>query len=551
MPFIDIYRFKLDSYNIRLKNIKFGELAKAEKGVILNNYSGDEPIINFDNIYTFDYLSGNRNFRNKYYNFYLNQHAKPNNKDVLIKLKYVNKEKIYLSKLVKNVLLKQKELPFMIENFDNLKTFNKSGYIKKVILDSREKLIIFGDNHGSFHTFYRNMLRLHLLGIVDMEHYTINPNYRILFLGDIVDRGIYALEILSILFEFMIRDTEYRLIINRGNHEEMDVNEAYGFKDEVKSKHSNSLWKRINDIFVSLPSAHILINPDTNTKIWCCHGFLPIQIDYFKSKLYEFIESDNVNLLLDETSSFQIRWNDPRIDGRDFSRGDSVYIVPHEITKSYLDIFDYIIRGHNDNYSNAFILKNDTIMDFTKLSDIISELKNPMFKFYLDDDINVSNIHTLEIQVNEPISTINIKQKNENFLNVLTISTNTDLGRNLDADSFILLRFDEDENNILPNSSMIKSMPIDITFINNYKRLDEFLTINEKEEYYKKIETESENDEFYDFSSEDTNYLVETLEAQFTSKFTEDDFLMVGELENKYRIKYLKYKNKYLKLKNL
>lgn len=327
MPFIDIYRFKLDSYNYRLRNIKFGELAKAEKGVILNNYSEEEPRNELDNIFTFDYLSGNKNIRNKYYNFYLNQPAKPDS-DILIGLKYLSSEKIYLRKLVDQVLVKQKELPFISENFDHLKTQNKSGYIKKIRLDVREKIIIFGDNHGSFHTFYRNLLRLHLLGIIDLENFTINPNYRLLFLGDIVDRGVYALEILSILFEFMIRDREYRIIINRGNHEEIDINEIYGFKNEVKSKHSLSLWKKINDIFVTLPSAHILINPETNTKIWCCHGFLPIDISYFKGKIIEFISNDNVNLLLDEILSYQIRWNDPYMKGRDFSRGDNIFIVP-------------------------------------------------------------------------------------------------------------------------------------------------------------------------------------------------------------------------------
>jgi hypothetical protein len=510
MPFIDIYRFKLDSYNIRLKNIKFGELAKAEKGVIFNNYSEDDPTNNPDNIYTFDYLSGNKNFRNKYYNFYLNQPAKPDSEDYLLGLKYLTTEKMYLKSLVNRVLTKQKKIPFISKNFGYLQTENKSGYIKKIILDSREKIIIFGDNHGSFHTFYRNLLRLHLLGIIDLEKYTINPNYRLLFLGDIVDRGAYGLEILSILFEFMIRDTDYRLIINRGNHEEIEINDNYGFKEEVNYKHSLPLWQMINNIFVTLPSAHILINPETNTKIWCCHGFLPIDIYSFKGVLYEFIESDNVNLLLDEYISYQIRWNDPYVEGRSVSRGDNIFVIPFEITKSYLDIFDYIIRGHNDNYSNAFILKNNNIMDFTKLSNIIGEIKNPMFKFYLNDIID--NITKLEIQVNEPISTINLKQRNEDFLNVLTISTNTDLGRNLEADSFILLRFDEDVNNILPNSSMIKTMPIEIDFINNKEKLEEFLTIREKDQYLKKKDDESDNENF--------------------------------------KIKYLKYKNKYLKLKN-
>ena len=485
MPFIDIYRFKLDNYDLDIDDIKFGELKKANNGVIKTSKSKDIETISLDNIYSYDYLSGNKNIKNKYYNFYLNHSAKPKEDNYIhLNLKYNLDEKLHTTKLVDNVLQKQKEKPFFIENFEYLDRNNTLGFIKKILISDDEKIIIFGDYHGSFHTFYRNLLRLHLLGIIDLENYTINPKYRLLFLGDIVDRGQYALEILTILFEFMIRDNEYRLIINRGNHEELLINNRDGFRREIINKHSESLWININKIFVTFPSAHILINKNSNTKIWCSHGFVPIindETEYFYKSLKDFIIDDNIYLMTDNIISTQIRWNDPKIKGRDFSRGSNIYLVDNTTTRKYLELFDYIIRGHNDNYSNAFIIKKGEILDFTKITNILSEITNPMFKYYEFDIFTIEENpkpYQIEIKTNKPIITINLKENNKDFLNVLTISTNTDLLRNLIADSFILLRFDDDVNNILPSPTEVYSYPINIDFIN--KKPQEFITRKEK-----------------------------------------------------------------------
>lgn len=483
MPFIDIYRFKIDSYG-QGNDYKFGELKKANNGIIMTNKSGEKGKITLNNLYSYDYLSGNKNIKDKYYNFYLNQSAKPKEEDYLNNLKYKIDEKSYTTRLVKNVLEKQLEKPFFVENFKILKDYNSIGFIKKVKLEDDEKIIMCGDLHGSFHTFYRNMLRLHLLGIIDLENYTINPKYRLLFLGDIVDRGQYSLEILTILFEFMSRDDNYRLMINRGNHEEILINNRDGFRREIINKHSDKLWKDINKIFVTFPSCHILINSNTNTKIWCSHGFVPI-LDSDGEELYkrlqEFIINDDIYLKTDINTSYQIRWNDPKIKGRDISRGDKIYLVDKITTRKYLELFDYIIRGHNDNYSNAFTIKNDNIVDFTKITDILPELLNPMFKinnfdiFYANSE--KTKPYEIEAKINKPIVTINLKERNENFLNVLTISTNTDLLRNLIADSFVLLRFDTNVNNILPSPSEIYRLENNINFINN--KPNEFITLKE------------------------------------------------------------------------
>ena len=68
--------------------------------------------------------------------------------------------------------------------------------------DYNAKIIVMGDNHGSFHSFFRIFIRLFIDGIID-NNYNLKQDYKIIFLGDIVDRGFYSLEILYIILQLM------------------------------------------------------------------------------------------------------------------------------------------------------------------------------------------------------------------------------------------------------------------------------------------------------------------------------------------------------------
>jgi len=181
-------------------------------------------------------------------------------------------------------------------------------YIKKIEVNSNEKIIIFGDFHGSYHTFFRHMSRLHLLGVLDFDKFKINEGYRLIFLGDIVDRGEYSIEILEILFKFMINDDNDRLLINRGNHEEIETNERYGLEKEVNKKFDNPhIFGSINAIFTFLPTG-VIINHKEDS-FWLCHGFIPNDPHL---KILENIKNNkDINIKIESSISKQIKWNDP------------------------------------------------------------------------------------------------------------------------------------------------------------------------------------------------------------------------------------------------
>ncbi|EPQ01677.1 Serine/threonine-protein phosphatase with EF-hands 2 [Myotis brandtii] len=89
------------------------------------------------------------------------------------------------------------------------------------------------------------------------------------FNGDFVDRGKDSVEILMVLFAFMlVYPKEFHL--NRGNHEDHMVNLRYGFTKEVMQKyktHGKKILQRLQDVFCWLPLATLV-----DEKVLILHG---------------------------------------------------------------------------------------------------------------------------------------------------------------------------------------------------------------------------------------------------------------------------------------
>uniref|UniRef100_A0A8C8IT69 Serine/threonine-protein phosphatase with EF-hands n=1 Tax=Oncorhynchus tshawytscha TaxID=74940 RepID=A0A8C8IT69_ONCTS len=122
-----------------------------------------------------------------------------------------------------------------------------------------KEITICGDLHGHLEdlllVFYKN-------GLPSSEKpYVFN--------GDFVDRGKDSLEILLILFSFLLvypNDVH----LNRGNHEDHIVNLRYGFTKEVLGKyrlHGKKILKLLQKIFSWLPLATVIDN-----KVLVLHG---------------------------------------------------------------------------------------------------------------------------------------------------------------------------------------------------------------------------------------------------------------------------------------
>jgi|GEM_PF-4291336 len=146
----------------------------------------------------------------------------------------------------KDVLQKQ-------HGFDRLsapKTLN--FYEKAILFDSNAVLHVIGDQHGSFHdtvnflgsVFYSG--KQHNISPFQESTFVLKPEYRHhhwIFCGDLTDGGIYGTETLALILSVFIQNPN-NIHIVRGNHEDIEINQSYGFWKELELKYRKHEYKK-------------------------------------------------------------------------------------------------------------------------------------------------------------------------------------------------------------------------------------------------------------------------------------------------------------------
>jgi hypothetical protein len=504
-PIIEFYEYYIHDFNSRNKNIvyKFGDFTDADdkcgkigiEGSIKENtynLSSCDPLeslsggnnLDFDRImssYDIDNLYGNyKNFFVKYSSFDILNKQSIENINNNIDNAYDNQKKFYNN--TQNNISSYFEINDNETNIDNLKKYNNNALILKLQLKKTDKIILIGDLHGSFHTFFRILCRLHRYDILNLETFELNSNYKIIFLGDILDRGEYSLDIIYLIFKLMnINNTnELNVIYNRGNHETYNIFYTNGSSDEFIKKFGdvnnyNIFIMKYLKLLNILPSA-ILLEID-NKFIWCCHGGFP------RNYIDDIFDKQNIILIDDMQMSMDIKWSDFGYTSSDnyglSNRGDNLLKYSYIGTNKFMNTnkIDFIIRGHQDSFGNSVLFKQNG--DKIVISKSYSNIDGLIYNNFIEN------------RSDGAIARLDINNMDKDLYKVLTISTNSDKSRYLQSDSFALLRFDITNNisefknclrplhlkkliNLLNNNSSINKSDI---IINNLNTINDIIDI--------------------------------------------------------------------------
>lgn len=274
-------------------------------------------------------------------------------------------------------------------------------FVQKVVVEQPDKARVYliGDLHSSLDSLL-NILERMKRNNAFADNFTLAPHRYIVFLGDVVDRGPYSVELLTLVFKLQLANPERVFFIN-GNHEDCQTySRDGGLMSEVRGQFfasgaplqpSERSVLEFTGILHYLPSAIVMqIGGDVYQ---LCHGAMTEHaseqrkikalIDDRTGKRFAFLRNWLDNQVCYPHASVEpdnLKWGDfdGAVEGvvpnpRDRSQG-GMKIFGWRATQRYLQALGLtaIISGHQD-FSNFTML----IAPSRASSDVLNVLVEP------------------------------------------------------------------------------------------------------------------------------------------------------------------------------
>lgn len=210
---------------------------------------------------------------------------------------------------------------------------------------------VCGDIHGQ----YLDLLRVFELGGVP-------PAAKYLFLGDYVDRGENSVEVILLLFALKIKYPDSVYLI-RGNHESVEMTEAFGFLDECKHKLNRQMWVTFMKVFDYLPVAATI-----HDEFFCIHGGLSPHL----KTLEDVARIERPTSIPEEGLLSDLLWSDPNPETKEWGPNErgSTISWGRKVADDFLrrNNLSCIVRGHqmaNRGFHFPFDPCKNTVTVFT------------------------------------------------------------------------------------------------------------------------------------------------------------------------------------------
>lgn len=124
---------------------------------------------------------------------------------------------------------------------------SKKPFIQEITLKRESKIIVFGSVQGAFHALSRYLSQLEKMGLIDKEFHILDKKNYIVFLGNVVNRSCYSLEVLSIVLKLMEANPE-NVVYLKGTHEGPENWDGHTLKREMELRVSGSLSVQMHEL---------------------------------------------------------------------------------------------------------------------------------------------------------------------------------------------------------------------------------------------------------------------------------------------------------------